>query len=284
MRRLAFLTILVILSFSLFSENQITIYNDGFALIRTDFQIELEKGLNDYYFENIPKTIESESVILKMNNNLQIYSQNYEFDLASSAKILDKYIGKNINILSENQNHYTGKLQFFDNSTIGIIEESTNQLVLINREDNTHIELEKLPDNFFLKPTLHWKFNALRNSEYDVEMSYICNQFKWHVTYNAVLKENKLRISPWVTITNNSGKSFNNIKLKLMAGEIAKIRKQRTDYQMAKSVNATRATMRQPEFKEKAFSDYHLYTLDKKVDINNKQNKQITLFKNKEVI
>mgnify|MGYP006278234389 CR=1 FL=1 len=278
--------IIMLLCFCIiWANDQVTIYNDNFALVRSNLDLNLRRGLQDYYLDDIPSSIEANSIIIKAeDNDFEIFSQNYEYDLANTNKILNKYLNKEISISTENDNNFIGKLQFNDSQYIGILANTTQELQLINKEEIRNINLTKLPDNFFLKPTLHWKIITDKKDTYPVSYSYICSNMKWNTTYNAVWNEEKkiLDMNSWVTIDNTSGKAYEDVKLKLVAGEVKKItqmRDQRVELKYAKRM----ATAAKPEFEEKAFHDFHLYTLSEKVTINNNQTKQITLFQPKNI-
>ncbi len=266
----------------LMAQNQVTIYNENFSLIRTNLDLELGKGFQEYDMNDIPIMIEANSVIIKpLKQGLDIFSQNYEYDLANSNKILQKYIGKEIEIVSKTDDKFLGQMQFVDGSTIGILENSTNKLILVKSDEIRNINLAKLPDNFYLKPTLHWKLITKKSGRYPISLSYICRGMSWEVTYNAVWndKRNEMEINSWVTITNETGKAFEDTKLKLIAGDVQKLKKmydQYIDSRMSFTLESEGKGV--PTFEEKAFHDFHLYTLSDKVSINNNQTKQITLF------
>jgi len=265
------------------AKNQVTIYNENFSLVRSSIDLTLSKGIQSYFMDDIPSTIEANSVIIKpLNGNIEIFSQNYEYDLANTSKILEKYIGKDIEIIAEDDIKFIGKLQFNDSSTIGIIEKNTDKLILIQRDEIRNISLTELPKNFFLKPTLHWRLNVPKAGNFPIDFSYICTGMKWDVTYNTVWNEDtgKLEINSWVTIINKTGKAFIDTKLKLIAGDVQKIKKQLDQRSYAKfAVAAEDAGV--PDFSEKAFHDFHMYTLSENVNINNNQTKQLRLFPTK---
>ena len=267
------------------AKDQVTIYNENFSLVRSSIDLTLSKGIQSYYMDDIPSTIEANSVIIKpLKGNIEIFSQNYEYDLANTSKILEKYIGKDIEIIAEDDVKFIGKLQFNDSSTIGIIENNTNKLILIQRDEIRNISLAELPKNFFLKPTLHWRLNASKAGKFPIDFSYICTGMKWDVTYNTVWNEDigKLEINSWVTIINKTGKSFIDTKLKLIAGDVRKITQQiERVYYTRLAMEKTAAAA--PDFAEKAFHDFHLYTLSENVNINNNQTKQLRLFPTKTV-
>ncbi len=267
------------------AKDQVTIYNENFSLVRSSIDISLSKGIQSYFMDNIPSTIEANSVIIKpLKGNIEIFSQNYEYDLANTSKILDKYIGKDIEIMSEDDIKFLGKLQFNDNSTIGIIENNTNKLILIQRDEIRNISLAELPKNFFLRPTLHWRLNAPKAGKFSIDFSYICTGMKWDVTYNTVWNEDigKLEVNSWVTIINRTGKAFLDTKLKLIAGDVQKIHQQ-IDRRFYTKFAVESTTGRAPDFEEKAFHDFHMYTLSENVNINNNQTKQLRLFPTKTV-
>lgn len=267
------------------AKDQVTIYNENFSLVRSTIEITLSKGIQSYYMDDIPATIEANSVIIKpLKNNFEIFSQNYEYDLANTSKILEKYIEKDVEIISKTDNKFIGKLQFNDSSTIGIIENNTNKLILIQRDEIRNISLAELPKNFFLKPTLHWRLNATKAGKFPIDFSYMCSGMKWDVTYNTVWNEDigKLEINSWVTIINKTGKAFIDTKLKLIAGDVQKISQQIVSRTYAKFAVET-AVGAAPDFEEKAFHDFHMYTLSENVNINNNQTKQLRLFPTKTV-
>ena len=267
----------------LVGEDQVTIYNENFSLIRTSLELELSKGMQSYFMEDIPSSIEANSVIIKpLKSGFEIFSQNYEYDLADTDKILEKYIGKSIEVITKSDSKFSGELQFNDYKSIGIADETTGKLNLIRIDEIRNFSLSKLPENFYLKPTLHWKLLSKKAGNYPIDLSYICSGMRWNATYNTVWNEDdkKLELNSWVTITNNTGKAFADTKLKLVAGDVQKVQ----NYQKSRGYIehgidlAGFGEADAPSFEEKAFHDFHLYTLSDNVSINNKQTKQLRLF------
>jgi len=115
MRYLTSLLLIIIINF--LTATQLTVYNDNFALVKDELEMVLEKGTVDFNFANIPQTIEASSVIFSTSNNkLEMVSQNFEFDLANTDKILQKYVEKEITVNTKEGGIFTGELQFFDHS------------------------------------------------------------------------------------------------------------------------------------------------------------------------
>lgn len=269
------------------AEEWLTIYNDDLSLIRSQFDLDLEKGAQSYNFDQITSRIEPASVIvIPMKDPVIIAEQNYEYDLAGTPQILQKYIEREVNLILEDQASYTGIMKFFDGQSIGIIEKNTNKLILIQYNQVQLIRLAELPANFYTKPTLHWNLIADKKGKFPLQLSYLSGGFSWDVTYNTVWDGKTLILNSWVTIDNRSGKAFDNVNLKLIAGEINKIRNQYNRYKMSEDTMAMQSTgagRSAPSFEEKAFHDFHLYTLDQKVSFANNQTKQIQLFPTKKI-
>lgn len=272
--------LLILIPFFLSAVGQVTVYNGNFALVRDSAELNLQKGMHNYFLDNIPSTIEANSVIIKPISRFKIFSQNYEYDLANTEAILNKYIGEEIEVVMEEGEIFSGILQFNDWNNMGILDKN-GKLTLLKTQNLQNINLAKLPDNFFLKPTLNWKLVSSYKGNTIVDYSYICSGLNWNVTYNAVWndKSQKLDMSSWVTLNNRSGKTYEDVVLKLIAGDVAKnqgmqnmIREKMAYAEMDADV------VMAPSFGEKAFHDFHLYTLSDEVTLRNNQTKQLQLF------
>jgi hypothetical protein len=280
-KNLIFIISIILCIIPLNAEENLTIYNDNFAVFRTKLEIQLEKGLQSYLYSDIPAQIEPISLIFKSKDDkIKLHSQNYEYDLANSDTILNKYLNSNITVCLKDNSEYSGTLTFFDFNAIGLQDDKSKELYLINKSEFKSIKLANLPGNFYIKPTLNWLLDSPAKGKYPIDISYITKGLSWFITYNAVLKNNTLQISPWVSINNHSGRSYNSVNLKLLAGDVAK----RDNYRRSDKLNVMEMTaMGSPTFQEKDFSDYHLYTLDQKASVADKQVKQMLLFEPKTV-
>ncbi|MBM4398916.1 MAG: DUF4139 domain-containing protein [Candidatus Cloacimonetes bacterium] len=284
---LTILTLIVLLSINLLvAKDWLTVYNEDLALVRTQMDIPLEKGAQFYNFDQITSRIKTESVVVKsLGESVVVAEQNYEYDLAGTEQILRKYIDKDVSLTSKNLSLYLGKMKFYDGTTIGLIESGTNKLILVNRHEVQQILLAELPSNFYTKPTLRWRLLTGKKGTFPMQISYLTGGLSWSVTYNATWDGSILGLNSWVTLNNQSGRGFENVDLKLIAGEVNQIRPffnggggrymEDTMY-MAKSVAA-------PSFEEKAFHDFHMYTLSEPVSFADKQIKQLQLFPFKNV-
>lgn len=282
MKTRRFLLILMVLSFSLslFAEDWLTIYNDDLSLVRSNFEISLEKGKQKFNFDDITSRIEPASVIV-LGKGVRVAEQNYEYDLAGKYQILAKYIDKEVKVVTNDQSSLQGELKFYDGSSVGILENGTSRLIIINEKEIQWIQLASLPNNFYTKPTLAWSLIADKKGKHPLSLSYLSGGFSWNVTYNAVWDDENLALNSWVTINNSSGKAFEDVNLKLIAGEVNRIRERYKTYarnEMYDMVESMAMGAAAPSFEEKAFHDFHMYSLDQKVSFANNQTKQLELY------
>ena len=267
----------------LFASTDMTVYNQNFATVRSELSIMLQKGLNLYSYDDIPAAIQPTSVHLepvKPSDKVVITLQNFEYDLANTDKILEKYLDKSIEVIVKSGELFSGVLKSFDYKTI-VIQKADNGINMISFDEVQNFNLEKMPENFFTKPTLNWELLSNKSGETACRMSYITNNVSWDAQYVGILDndDENLNLSSWISLKNNSGKAFKDVTLKLMAGDVNLA----PDYQNITRELSFKADgfggYPEPEITEKEFFEYHLYTLENKtVDINNNQQKQLSLF------
>ena len=266
----------------------VTIYNDNFGIVKDTREVELKDGLNYVSFEDVASQIEPTSVkfrSLTAPNEVIVREQNYRYDLLEPSTILYKSIGKTATFrqtLAGGQvNQFSGKILFAPQPSAGggLVIESGDKVIL-NPEGQ--VELTELPPNMFSKPSLLWTIAAEKAGKHRCEVSYQTGGMNWHADYVAVVNDgdSKADLNSWVTLDNQSGGSFKQAGVKLMAGEVHNVPvTPRPRAFAAKSDMMLSAQMvAEPQFEEKAFAEYHLYTLNGKTDINNKETKQLSLF------
>lgn len=279
-RKAGLALILLLLASLAWAEDWITIYNDDLSLVRSNFELDLEQGRQKYNFDDITSRIESKSVIVhSLDGGVRVAEQNYEFDLAGKHQIIAKYIEKEVELLTIEEIQVRGILKFYDGSSYGVLEKGTDKLLVVPDKEIQILRLAELPSNFYTKPTLHWSLIADRTGSHPVQLTYLTGGFSWDVTYNSVWDEKNLAVNSWVTIKNTSGRAFEDVNLKLIAGDVNKVQDyyyRSKDMYMDQAMEA--GSMAAPSFEEKAFHDFHMYTLDQKVSFANNQTKQIELY------
>jgi len=258
--------LLVLLILPLSANDFLTIYNNNLGLFRTNIELDLQRGVQFYSLENIPSSIVSESVIfLPRNRNVQLFSQSFEFDLANTQRMIQRYIGQSVRLVTD-QGQFSGKLIFHDFSNFGLLNEETNELNIVSAGKVNNILLSEMPDDFYLRPTLRWQLSADRAGRFPAELSYLMRDIEWRATYNVVLGNNEFSLNSWVTINNRSGKDYRDVTLKLIAGDVQTHvprpmgRGMAFDDAYGMEFLSARAPV--PTFEERAFSDFRMYTLD----------------------
>lgn len=279
MKRLILLALVSLCLIPAFAEDWITIYNDDLSLVRSKFELDLKEGRQDYNFDDITSRIMPASVIVT-GGGIRVAEQNYEFDLAGKYQIMAKYLDREVIVIMKDQSRLSGTLKFYEGSSLGIIENGTDRLLVISESETQWIQLAELPTNFYTKPTLHWSLIAPKKAKYPVQMTYLSGGFSWDVTYNTVWNEKTLLMNSWVTINNRSGRPFNDVNLKLIAGNVNQVQDgyYNKGARYAMEADMAGSGMAAPSFEEKAFHDFHMYTLDQKVSFANNQTKQLELY------
>jgi hypothetical protein len=276
----------------------LTIYNQNLSLIREERPLELMRGMNRIILPDIPATIDGTSLHFRSITDptgVRVLEQNYQYDLVHQAKLLEKYVGKEVEFVREDpatKKEYTvrGKLiatgyvfqpQYGSSvpnyySTGGMVAEIDGKIEV---NPAGRLVLPSLPEGLILRPQLEWLLTANRGGGHKTEISYLAGQLNWSCNYVALLNSNdtKIDVTGWVTVTNNSGTSFRNAGLKLVAGDVNVV-KEAMQYD-ARLVGAKSMALdaSAPQFRQTELFEYKLYSLQRRTDINNNETKQIEL-------
>ncbi len=258
----------------------LTVYNQDFAIIRERRLMPLAASRSTVKFKDVAATIVPESVqfrSLKPAGDATVIEQNYEFDLVSASKLLDKYIDKKISVITRDGDLLEGTLMSFDDAQLVLAGKSGIELVPRGKNVKD-VRFSALPGGLLTKPTLVWLVNAGQAGDHLVQVAYRADKVNWRVDYRAVAdQEGKtIDLSGWVTINNRSGMTYRDARLKLMAGDVhvvkPEVQKRRAELRRVRGGAA-----KEQGFEEKAFAEYHLYTLPRPTTIKDKQTKQIEL-------
>ncbi len=258
---------------------ELTVYNQNFALVKDQRTFQLKKGLNKIDFTDVASLIEPTSVhfvSLTSPESCTILEQNYEYDLVSSSKILSKYIDNSIQVITKDDRSYEGKLLSYDSNNLLIT--SDGQLNMLTRKDNIgQIIFAELPEGLITRPTLVWEIENEKAGKHLTEVSYLTRGVNWHCEYVVVLdKDDKeIDLGAWVSIDNRSGTSYKQASLKLIAGDVKRAEEKSKGFRDEYSLKSQ--GMSGSQFKEKAFFEYHLYSMERKTTLKDNQTKQISL-------
>ena len=260
----------------------VTIYNGNLGLVKDVRETRLPTGLHETEFAEVAAQIDPTTVHLKSLTDpagLRILEQNYEYDLLSSQKLMEKYVGRTVRLYNTDGTYLEAKLL----STAGPVFEINGQIHLGH---NGRLVLPSLPENLVSKPTLVWLLRNAVPGPQRVEASYLTGGITWKADYVMVLDptDSKADLTGWVTIDNKSGATYAKAALKLVAGDVNRApesrRNQRALEMAAKAASVQDATR---EFTSEGFFEYHLYSLDGRTTLKDNQTKQLTLMSAGEV-
>lgn len=264
-------------------EVAITIYNGNWGLVKDVRELTFGPVGSEVRFMDVASQIDPTTVHLKSLTDptgLRILEQNYEYDLLNPQKLLDKFVGKSV------------KLMTSDGTLVDAILLSNNNGPIYKINGQIHLGhsgrviLPEIPDNLIPKPTLVWLLQNRTGRSQRVEASYLTGGMTWKADYVVVLnaKDTGGDLSGWVTIDNKSGATYADAALKLVAGDIhrAATRKEMRD---ALEIAARKAEAPQAarQFQQESFFEYHLYSLDGRTTIKHNQVKQISLMSVNEI-
>ena len=254
----------------------VTVYNSDIGLIKDIRQLTLPSGLTELRFGEVAAKIMPQTVHIKSlthANQLHVLEQNYEYDLLTPRKLLDKFVGKEIMVLK-------------DGIEIPVTILSTNDGLVYKLGDRiftgqpNNLIFPSIPNNLISQPTLLWSLENRAASAQKVEATYLTRGLNWKADYVAVLdsKDKNLDLSGWVTLDNQSGATYQNARLKLVAGDLNRVVEEykARDALAGRMELASKVASPAP-FAEQSFFEYHLYSLQRPTTIKNQQTKQVSL-------
>ena len=244
--------------------------------------LDLKAGVSDAHYADMVAQLEPDSVILRdpqAKAKFQILEQSYRNDPVTQGLLLSLFEDKTIDFFVKEPNKpdltVTGKIirSGYKNNTQPVIEVNGKLRFSLPGEPI----FPSLGDDTVLNPTLSWKIESAKDAKFDAELAYVTGGFTWEADYNILSPEkgNSADLIGWVTVKNESGKTFKEARVKLMAGDVNKIEPQAPRaVGFAKRAMAM-AAMPAPVVSEKAFDEFHLYTLANKTTLRNRESKQV---------
>jgi hypothetical protein len=279
----------------------LTIYNQNFFVAREHLPLDLNVGVNRVNFAGISAHLEPDSVILRdlTGRPLQILEQSYRNDPVSQELLLSFYEGKTIDFQvqhGEKTEVIRGKIirsgyvpiSYYQQQNYGYPQPSIGQPI-IEVDGVLRFGLPGQPlfpalgGDSILKPTLSWQLSTTQAGKSQAEISYVSGGMTWQSDYNLVVADgprntgmNSLDLVGWITMRNQSGKTFENARIKLLAGDVSKIQDQRIAGRMyAAEKLAMAQDAAAPVVREKSFDEFHLYTLERPATLRDNETKQV---------
>ena len=258
----------------------VTIYNENLALVKDQRRITFESGRNQLALREVSARMRPETALLRSLSHpgsLSLLEQNFDFDLLTPAKLLEKYVGRQVRVFRINPK--SGEESF---ETATVLAASAGVVLRIGDRIETglpgRIVYDGVPANLRDRPTLVSELDAARGGAQTVELSYLTGGLSWKADYVAELNaaDTALDLNGWVTLTNQSGTAYPNAKLQLVAGDLNRVR---DEMRLAAKSGAMRDRAAAPvaEMAQESLFEYHLYTLQRPTTISDNQTKQVAL-------
>jgi hypothetical protein len=264
------------------TELALTVYNSNIALVRDVRQLTLPSGSFRLKFMDIAATVNPATVhfrSLTEPEKLGVVEQNYEYDLLEPAKLLHKYVGKEVTLVRSYVENGTTKREEIKAT---LLADNNGPVWKVGHDIVTGMFAEsyrfpEVPANLFDRPTLLMSLDNSGAHKHQIEASYLATNLSWNSDYVlTVARDDKAAdLDGWVTLINNSGTAFHNARLQLVAGDLNRLPANvRSDVVALKEMARNAAA---PQFQQENFSEYHLYSLGRKTSVEDKETKQISL-------
>lgn len=256
----------------------------GYALVRDRRELELPNGTGEVRFSDVATRIDPTTVSFASITDpegTRVIEQNYQFDLVDGSKLLNRYIGQTISV---------DQVRGDQTKTVtGQLLSATNGLILMQPDGEVqtlsnwaNIAFPSLPGGLITKPTLVWLVDAKRGGTHDTQVSYQTQGMTWWSDYNVILKGTtdacEMDLAAWVTVVNQSGASYPNAQLKLVAGEVNRAPSAPAPMALGMAKSRMSAEMAPQGFQESELFEYHLYTLGRRTELPQNSTKQLELF------
>lgn len=256
-------------------DTALTVYSRGTALIREQRQLSLEPGINIIRLDDVAATIDPTSVRLESLSGpatVAVLEQSYVYDLVNRAALLARYLDQTIHITAVDGALYRGEL-LGGGDDEAVLRLENGDIAVISLDDVRDIRFPALPDALITRPALQWTLNSSAGGDQDVTLTYLADGINWSADYNILLNDNRLDIKGWVTLSNHSGRAFEDAQLKLVAGDIHRIQ---TKPMLAESrAIAFDAAEQESGIEQRELFDYQLYEISRAIAINPNETKQI---------
>lgn len=260
----------------------LTVYNSNLGLVRETRRLTLPSGRIALRFADVTAQIRPETVhlvSLTAPSSLRILEQNYQYDLLNPAKLLDKFVGREITLVLR---RYQNNTESFEPVQATLLSNNGGQVwringqIVINPTNISEMRFPDLPKNLVATPTLVWDIENREVAPQTIEASYLTAGMNWRADYVLVVNadDTKGDLQGWVTLTNSSGATFEDARLQLVAGDVNRVQDQRRDYD---AMRAGAASKSESDFQEQGFFEYHLYTLGRPTSIRDNETKQVSL-------
>lgn len=264
---------------------KLTIYNSNFGVVSETRNLDLKKGIQEISVTDVPSEIIPESIRLKFGG--KVIEQSYQYDLLNITEIFYRYIDKEVILRKPGSPDIKGTLLSIGENQL-VVQDQFGGLTMVPKFEEYQISVGKIPDGFVSKPTLKWLINADKDGRQEANLTYQTGAMIWNADYTLLLSEDEKScdINSWVSIMNQSGRSYKDAKINLVAGEVAifnhfkpdlKRKKRNYDYGSV-ALSAGVSGGGGEDLKPELFSEYYYYSFENPTTINNNETKQLNFF------
>jgi hypothetical protein len=257
----------------------LTVYNNDLGVVCDVRKFDIKQGKSTVQMRDVPSRIDPTTVKIgdpTHPNDIDVIEQNYEYDLVSQQKLLEKYLDKKITVVDDKGVQTEGTLLAIEDDKLTL--STASGIVMLPNLTRYTMHVPELAQGLITKPTLIWQVQSTRNlTNEPLEVMYQTGGISWHTEYIATLADNdrSLDLTGWVSIENNSGMSYPDAKLKLVAGALNRVGQTRVMKSSRGGIAADMAPA--PQFEEHGMFEYHVYDLGRQTTIGNNEVKQISL-------
>ena len=261
----------------------VTVYNSNIALVRDVRQLALPGGAFRLKFMDIAATVNPATVHFRSLTDpekLGVIEQNYEYDLLEPAKLLHKYVGKEVTLVRSYMENGSTK---HEEIKATLLSDNNGPVWKIGNDIVTGVYSEgyrfpEVPANLYERPTLLMSLENSGAHKQQIEASYLATNLSWNADYvlTVARDDRAADLDGWVTLANNSGTAFHNARLQLVAGDLNRVVSGMAGAVLAETKAMNRAADAR-QFQQENFSEYHLYTLGRRTSVEDKESKQISL-------
>ena len=260
--------------------NTLVVYNSNMGLVHGERFVTLKNGEQTLYYPDVASSVETDSVNVVFPSGVKLYSQKYKYDKITLQKLLLVHVDKEVEVRV-----YRSKEEFELKKAILL---SAKGRVLLRLEDGKIIQssaedvvFNSIPETLITKPSLVWDVTSSKQVEGTLGIDYIINSIHWKSDYVLKINKDKADLGGLVTLTNNSGKAFEDVSLKVLAGDVSRDYAKRVQREQ---IYAAKAAHSDNTVREVSHEGYHLYTIPFRVDLADQETTQIKFIDEKEIV
>jgi hypothetical protein len=263
---------------------ELTVYNQNLGLVRQVRAVQLSEGLNEVYTTDVASRIIPASVHvvpLESAEGLTLLEQQFDYDIVDSSTLLNRYVDQVITVIVADDQSLTGTLL---SARDDLVLQTDFGIEIVRRDQIRQVSLPPTAP-LRTRPTLTWLFESEEEGSQDLQITYLTSGISWQADYVALLTEDdtQMALESWISVNNQSGASYEDARLKLVAGQISRVATEQAfaEEAMFRAMDGLAAAA--PPVEQRGFMDYHLYDVARRLTIRDQQTKQIEFLSAEEI-